>query len=217
MTEQRNFEPYFPLQSTIDVKGTPEAIAALFAGLDAARTKATAVRKSSESNLGKYAKSEHILVVARVAAQGTGITVSPLDSYLDPDGMILYRGYLVAHSGGAYFRGSMAWPVLGRPDVAKGTGSSETMAFAYFLRTLFWMPRMASDDMDNPRIQTAMRKSHNVTPVVPMDEAAGEEGRGLPEPATPEAADDAPAPADPAIDLSEPAPDVLPWGKKADE
>jgi len=153
------------------VHGTPEAVAALFTALDLARSQAEAVFKAATSNLGAYAKSEHVIVKARTAMTGTGLSVSPADSHLDPEGMVLERGYVVGHAGGAWYRGSMSWPVLGRPDVSKGCGSTETMSFAYFLRTLLWMPRMDADDMDNPKIRTAMRESHVVKdwrPSVPM-------------------------------------------------
>jgi len=169
--------------NNFNVNGTPEAVAALFAALDIARSKATAVRKASESNLGAYASSEHVMVCARLALSETGLSVTPADSNLDPEGMVLERGYLVGHSQGAWYRASMSWPVLGRPDVSKGTGSTETMAFSYFLRTLLMMPRMASDDMDNPGIRMAMKASHAVKewrPSIPMESIveAGDEGRG---------------------------------------
>ena len=157
--------------SEFQVHGTPKAVAALFTALDIARAKATAVRKASESNLGAYASSEHIMVVARKALAETGVSVTPADSALDADKMILERGYVVAHAHGGWYRASMSWPVLGRPDVGKGTGIAETMAFAYFLRTLLMMPRMAGDDMDNKGIQFAMKESHKVKdwrPSIPM-------------------------------------------------
>lgn len=176
--------------SEFKVHGTPEAVAALFAALDRARSAATAAPKRGQSNLGAYAKSEDVMIVARQAIAETGLSVSPADSHLDPEGMVLERGYVIGHALGGWFRSSMSWPVLGRPDVSKGTGSTETMAFSYFLRTLLMMPRMERDDMDNPKIQTAMRDSHTVADwrsVKPAEglgleslTAAGEEGAGSP-------------------------------------
>lgn len=142
--------------------------AAMNAALAKAREHVAGVVKRSRNDYAgySYASSEHIMVAAREAMAGTGLAIVPrLSSIMEVGGqLILQREFEITHEKGGTKLCNMSWPIVPgkqRP-LDKATASAETQSYAYFLRTLFAMPRLDEDDMD-----------HNTQHVFPHDEPAG--------------------------------------------
>jgi len=162
--------------------GTAEERRAMHAALAAAAEKVRAVAKASrnEHHRYSYASSEDVLVAAREAMDGSGLAVVPTDCDIVQVGdlYVLKRSFELTHSGGASKLCRMSWPLeinKGKtPD--KAAAGAETTSFAYFLRTLLRMPRLAEDDInhDSHEPPRATRSAPAVArPAVPMLSAKG--------------------------------------------
>ncbi len=131
------------------------AVRALHLALATAAEQCDAVAKTSKNTHHNYnyASAEDVLVTANAAMKGLGLAIVPQRSAIEKVGdlYILQREFLVTHTEGAVYLASMSWPLeinKGKtPD--KAAAGAETTSFAYFLRTLFRMPRLAEDDINH--------------------------------------------------------------------
>jgi hypothetical protein len=153
--------------------GPDAARKAMHAALAAASERSKAVAKGSRNSHHDYtyASSEHVMVAARDALEGSGLAVVPTRSDIVQVGTlyVLQRQFELTHSEGASKMCSMSWPLeinKGKtPD--KAAAGAETTSYAYFLRTLLRMPRLAGDDMDHDSHEPRHRPQ-DVSPAVPM-------------------------------------------------
>ena len=129
----------------------------LDAAIVAAQARAVTVKKDATNSFQRYdyASAEAIIRAGVDALSSEGVAVVPGSMELQ-DGAILRREWLMIHKSGETRSAVQDWPVVpgkGRP-LDKAYAGALTSSFAYFLRDLLCMDRVAPGDDDLHREDT---------------------------------------------------------------
>lgn len=134
----------------------PTGKANLFSALALAQDRVKNAAKDGYNPHHKYnyASTESLLSAAKVACEGTGLSVRPKSYRLrkEGDGFVVTRVVSIAHSSGEEDLSEIDWPVVpdkGRP-LDKALASALTSSLGYLVRDLFQIPRSEEEDMDHP-------------------------------------------------------------------
>lgn len=167
----------------------------VFAAIAKARDAADIVLKGSRAHFTtekgakvewRYASADHVMIVARDALAGTGLSVLPIDwrtrRHATENYNVLDRVVRLAHESGEFMDVELLdWPVLpgaGR-SFAQALGVALTTSFAnYFMRDLLGLPRMESDDMDAEQKRSERRREpEDQTPAPAVADTLSARGR----------------------------------------
>lgn len=113
----------------MEVKGTPEQVAALFAALAKAQGDFEAVHKDSKSHHGTYADLRAVQRATIPALTSNGLAILQTPGLLDGDCVIL--GSMLTHASGGFVEFATAMPVVGSGPQKVGSAITYARRYAW--------------------------------------------------------------------------------------
>ena len=162
--ERDGAAPVAPLEGVTGPQGSPAQVGALMQALAQAAGAAGSVKKDGRNQFHRYdyATAGAVFEATQAALSSAGVSVVPLDSWADGDG--LGRRYCIGHSGGGWMVvAARAWPIV----VGKGQTQDKAHAAAltgshrYFLRDLLQIPDKDDSTDFNQRQDPPQGKAGN--------------------------------------------------------